>query len=123
MGEAVTIADPAGNEKLAKSSEGGRRSRARDDAAATAILAVAGATGSTADRRRSWSELSREAAGGKLAAVRPQAQAFGWWWLEQGAPRQPSLFGVGPAALGAGAPPVIRSRRLAMPGLRQVGPA
>ena len=41
MGEAVTIADPAGNEKLAKSSEGGRRSRARDDAAATAILAVA----------------------------------------------------------------------------------
>ena len=41
MREAVTVADPAGNEKLAKNSEGGRRSRARDDAAAAAILAVA----------------------------------------------------------------------------------
>ncbi len=41
MGEARTIADPAGNAKLAKGSEGGRRLRARDDAAAAAILAVA----------------------------------------------------------------------------------
>ena len=40
MREAVTVSDPAGNSKLAKSSEGGRRSRARDDAAAAAILAV-----------------------------------------------------------------------------------
>ena len=40
MGEARTIADPAGNEKLAKNSEAGRRMRARDDAAAAAILAV-----------------------------------------------------------------------------------
>ena len=39
--EAVTVADPAGNEKLAKGAEGGRRKRARDDAAAAAILAVA----------------------------------------------------------------------------------
>ena len=39
--EAVTLADPAGNEKLAKGAEGGRRKRARDDAAAAAILAVA----------------------------------------------------------------------------------
>ena len=39
--EARTVADPSGNEKLAKSSEGGRRKRARDDAAAAAILAVA----------------------------------------------------------------------------------
>lgn len=41
MSEAVTVADPAGNEKLAKSTEGGRRHRARDDAAAAAILAAA----------------------------------------------------------------------------------
>ena len=41
MRESVTVSDPAGNEKLAKRGEGGRRSRARDDAAAAAILAVA----------------------------------------------------------------------------------
>ena len=41
MSEAVVIADPAGNEKLAKASQGGRRFRARDDAAAAAILAAA----------------------------------------------------------------------------------
>ena len=41
MREAVTVADPAGNEKLSKNTEGGRRSRARDDAAAAAVLAVA----------------------------------------------------------------------------------
>ena len=34
------LSDPAGNSKLAKGSEGGRRLRARDDAAAAAILAV-----------------------------------------------------------------------------------
>ena len=41
MAEARTVSDPAGNSKLAKGSQGGRRSRARDDAAAAAILAVA----------------------------------------------------------------------------------
>ena len=41
MREARSIADPAGNEKLCKATEGGRRLRARDDAAAAAILAVA----------------------------------------------------------------------------------
>ena len=41
VGEARCLADPAGNAKLAKGSEGGRRLRARDDAAAAAILAVA----------------------------------------------------------------------------------
>ena len=41
FGEAVTISDPAGNEKQAKGSQGGRRSRARDDAASAAVLAVA----------------------------------------------------------------------------------
>ena len=40
MAEARTISDPAGNSKLSKGSEGGRRQRARDDAAAAAILAV-----------------------------------------------------------------------------------
>ena len=41
MGEARVVIDPAGNAKLAKNSEAGRRVRARDDAAAAAILAVA----------------------------------------------------------------------------------
>ena len=41
MAEARTIIDPAGNAKLCKGTEGGRRLRARDDAAAAAILAVA----------------------------------------------------------------------------------
>ncbi len=41
LAEAVTISDPAGNEKLAKDSEGGRRKNARDDVAAAAVLAVA----------------------------------------------------------------------------------
>lgn len=41
VSEARTVADPAGNEKLSKATEGGRRLRARDDAAAAAILAIA----------------------------------------------------------------------------------
>ena len=41
MSESRVTVDPAGNAKLAKGSEGGRRVRARDDAAAAAILAVA----------------------------------------------------------------------------------
>ena len=40
MSEARTVADIAGNSKLAKSAQGGRRAIARDDAAAAAILAV-----------------------------------------------------------------------------------
>ena len=40
IGEARVLIDPAGNAKLAKGTEGGRRLRARDDAAAGAILAV-----------------------------------------------------------------------------------
>ena len=39
MSEARTVSDPAGNSKLSKGSQGGRRLRARDDAAA-AVLAV-----------------------------------------------------------------------------------
>ena len=41
MAEARVMMDPAGNVKLSKGSEGGRRHRARDDAVAAAILAVA----------------------------------------------------------------------------------
>ena len=41
MSEARVTSDPSGNRKLAKSAQGGRRARARDDAAAAAILAVA----------------------------------------------------------------------------------
>ena len=41
MSEARTVSDPAGNAKLSKESQGGRRLRARDDSAAAAILAVA----------------------------------------------------------------------------------
>ena len=41
VASARTISDPAGNEKLSKGSQGGRRLRSRDDAAAAAILAVA----------------------------------------------------------------------------------
>ena len=52
MAEAHTVGDPAGNEKLAKQTEGGRRLRARDDAAAAAILAVALGTRQAAVRPR-----------------------------------------------------------------------
>ena len=47
FGEARVTGDPAGNWKLAKSTEGGRRRAARDDAAAAAILAV-----SSGERRK-----------------------------------------------------------------------
>ena len=40
MAEARTMSDPAGNAKLSKGTQGGRRARARDDAAAAAVLAV-----------------------------------------------------------------------------------
>ena len=54
MSEARVVADFAGNEKLAKGTEGGRRSRGRDDAAAAAILAVSEGTRRTSARRPSW---------------------------------------------------------------------
>lgn len=41
INEARLMTDPAGNQKLAKVSQGGRRSRGRDDALAAAIIAVA----------------------------------------------------------------------------------
>ncbi len=40
VAEARTVSDPAGNAKLAKGSQGGRRVRAKDDAVAAALLAV-----------------------------------------------------------------------------------
>ena len=42
LSEARVTGDPAGNWKLAKNTQGGRRSHARDDTAAAAILAVSG---------------------------------------------------------------------------------
>ena len=41
LSEAVVVRDEAGNSKLSKGGEGGRRQKARDDAAASSILAVA----------------------------------------------------------------------------------
>ena len=55
MSEARAVSDPAGNAKLAKRGEGGRRAQARDDAAAAAILAVA------AGRRRWGAGIERRA--------------------------------------------------------------
>lgn len=55
MSESRTITDPAGNSKLAKNTQGGRRARARDDAAAAAILAVAVGVRRGADPVASWS--------------------------------------------------------------------
>ena len=53
MAEARVVGDPAGNWKLAKGGQGGRRNSARDDAAAAAILAVAeGSRRKGAPRRR-----------------------------------------------------------------------
>ena len=54
MAEARTISDPAGNAKLCKGSEGGRRMRARDDAAAAAILAVAAGVRQPATPKPRW---------------------------------------------------------------------
>ena len=44
LAEARAVTDPAGNSKLSKGVEGGRRLRAKDDALAAAILAVAAGT-------------------------------------------------------------------------------
>ena len=54
MAEARTVADAAGNAKLAKSTQGGRRLRARDDAAAAAVLAVATGQRMPKRRARAW---------------------------------------------------------------------
>ena len=54
MAEARTVSDPAGNHKLSKGSQGGRRVRARDDAAAAAILAVAEGARNPAPPKRRW---------------------------------------------------------------------
>ena len=54
MGEARVLMDPAGNAKLAKRAEGGRRSTARDDAAAAAILAVAAGVRQPTEPLRRW---------------------------------------------------------------------
>ena len=54
MAEARTVSDPAGNVKLSKNAQGGRRARARDDAAAAAILAVAAGGRQPAQPKPRW---------------------------------------------------------------------
>ena len=54
MAEARTTSDPAGNAKLCKGSQGGRRARARDDAAAAEILAVAAGVRQPARPKPRW---------------------------------------------------------------------
>ena len=54
MAEARTVSDPAGNAKLSKGSQGGQRVRARDDAAAAGILAVAAGIRAPAAPRSRW---------------------------------------------------------------------
>ena len=54
MSEARAVSDPAGNAKLSKGTQGGRRLRARDDAAAAAILAVAAGARQPALPRPQW---------------------------------------------------------------------
>ena len=55
LAEARAVSDPAGNSKLAKNAEGGRRLRAKDDALAAAILGVAaGVRVGGRPKRRGW---------------------------------------------------------------------
>ena len=54
MSEARVVTDPAGNAKLSKGSEGGRRLRARDDCAAAAILAVSAGVRAPAQPAPAW---------------------------------------------------------------------
>ena len=62
MSEARLAVDPAGNAKLSKGSEGGRRLRAKDDAVAAAILAVSSGV-------RLWSDGAGDARGVYLGKV------------------------------------------------------
>ena len=62
MSEARLARDHSGNAKLAKSSEGGRRLRAKDDAAAAAILAVSCGV-------RLWADGAGESSGVYLGKV------------------------------------------------------
>ena len=57
MAEARTVSDPAGNAKLSKGAQGGRRLRARDDAAAAAVLAVAAGVRQPAKPKLRWRYL------------------------------------------------------------------
>ena len=54
LAEARAVSDPAGNSKLAKGAEGGRRLRAKDDALAAAILAVSAGARHGGKVKRSW---------------------------------------------------------------------
>ena len=109
LAEARVTGDPAGNWKLAKNTQGGRRSHARDDAAAAAILAVAsgmrrtrlstGLSGRTGEgcccmksrtSKRAWRRLRLEISGARWIPLpevreswppggRPYKAVTSWW--------------------------------------------
>ena len=54
MAEARVTGDPAGNWKLAKNTQGGRRRRAKDDAVAAAILVALGVRRAARPERRGF---------------------------------------------------------------------
>ena len=54
LAEARAVSDPAGNSKLSKGAEGGRRLRAKDDALAAAILGVATGMRQPAHAKPRW---------------------------------------------------------------------
>ena len=62
VSEARLVSDPAGNWKLSKQTQGGRRFRAKDDAAAAAVLAVAAGF-------RTWHQGTRRSHGAYLGMV------------------------------------------------------
>ena len=78
MSEARTIADPAGNEKLSKSTTEGRRSRGRDDVAAAGIIAVA-----EGERGRSKSTAPRVLVAGPLGVLIDDGTGAKWHTPEQ----------------------------------------
>ena len=71
MAEARTVSDPAGNAKLSKGSQGGRRLRARDDAAAAAILARCGRGAATCEAKDAVAVQGR--------SVTIKREELKWW--------------------------------------------
>lgn len=64
MNSGRVVYDPAGNGKLAKATQGGRRTNSKDDALAASILAV-----SAGYRRRNKSSVKKARAGAEVAAA------------------------------------------------------
>ena len=77
MSEARVVMDPAGNSKLAKATEGNRRLRARDDAAAAAILAVASGARQPEAPPRRWRISRGGVTTGAARKRHPEQRAMG----------------------------------------------